>query len=312
MNPFRKWQSWAALEGATKALTGTLQKVVGTAASAVPLGFLVYLAAGLGQIAAALAGALRGSGLSALAPRSLAILWPILFGLVGTAMYMLGIYTFSIGADLGVRTLIVIGGIIPGAALGMALFRDSFSTRNLAGVALFLAAVWAMLDFPAHASLEPWVWWTIVIACLGAVNEVAKRKSGNALPQEAYSFWIGVSTILWCALGFSLFGPGLAAAAGEKPAVWVSALVLAVMSPAMALAGFFAYKVGAEKATIHEKKFVMDIVYLVLVTAVGIAAFNEPITIGKFAGVLLAPFAYLLLMKKEAWERVVLRRKPAA
>ncbi len=196
------WMKWAVSEGLAKTASRVLQKFVGIVSGSLVGSFATLLVIGTIQLA--------GGWLGAAGRRkSVAVEWPqavgaVLFGISATTMTVLGIFSFTYpGADVGITTFIVTMSIIPGALIDWAFFRHPLNARQWFGVGAFLLAGYAMLDFPALASLlalPPWVLLTFGIAFLGAVNEGITQWQGRRkirpLDPFTNNFWIGATTVV--------------------------------------------------------------------------------------------------------------------
>ncbi len=310
------WKVYPMSEGLAKTAGGLAQKWIGLGIKGPGMAFLSILIVGAIQMVSGFVGfAAKASRDPAhtknLIPDLRSISWAICFGFFATLMPVIGIVTFEMGADLGVRTLIVVSSIVPGAILGRTVFGDPLGTRQWAGIVVFLAAMWAMLDFPGSFSLAGWVWLTFIIMLCGAMNEVLTRKSAVKLDSWVNNFWVGGSTVCWTTLGVIIFGMTGGLTAPLSSMFIFGSAVFGGITVAMIAFKLLAYKVGGEDATINLKKIIMQGSYLLSVTIAGIVVFGEPLTWGKVVGVFLF-FVAFAVTDKDTWTFFAPAPKPVA
>lgn len=229
------WMKWAVAEGGAKTVGRVLGKYVGIAARTLPGGLLATLVIGTVQMVGGFLGAtlLRRVRLAAGGPQ---IFGAVCFGVIASVMTLLGIFSFTYeGADVGITTFIVTMSIIPGALIDWAFFRHPLNARQWFGVAVFLFAGYAMLNFPelgALLALPPWVWLTGGIALLGAVNEGITqwqaRQKVQPLDPLVNNFWIGLTTLVCCVLGLALTG-GWDTIHALARSFWIGSAVIGVI-----------------------------------------------------------------------------------
>lgn len=230
-------------------------------------------------------------------------------GIFGT---VLSIYTFTLGADLGIRTLLISSSVVPGTLLAAIVWptSDSLTKRQVGGIAVFLVAIWTMLDFPSLAillTLENWVWLTLTLALVNALGELIARAMAVKFDVWTNNIWIGGSTI-----GFSLVTLALFLVFSDNAAIEMSrtflagTLAIGVIVVAMVSFKIFAYQGGG---TIALKKIIMPGVYLITAMLAGIAIYDEPLTVGKLVGALLWFAAVYLADTKAAADMKVLIRR---
>jgi|TARA_Y100000310_G_scaffold214702_1_gene215648 drug/metabolite transporter (DMT)-like permease len=292
------WQSWAVGEGLSKVVGGALQKAVGRITSSPELGFLAFLVSGTVQMIVGVLGFLKVRSTNrtiSLFPSKAPVLKAISFGFFATFMTVLGIYTFQIGADLGVRTLIVASSIIPGALFDRIFFGGALGIRHGVGIAIFLFAVWAMLNFPMNVELEMWVWLTFLIAVAGAINETLTKAVSGTLNIFVNGFWVGSSIMFFCIGGLLVMGATGDIALSPATLFWIIAVIIGLNATIQIAFKFLAYKTGKESATIQLKKLIMNSVYLIGVSIVGFLIFSEEWFDGKWVGILLFPLAFILI-----------------
>ncbi len=304
-----KWQWWAVSEGLSKTVSGILQKFVGLATQSGIDSFLYTLIIGVIQMFSGLVGfCAKNKPEIILYPDRRTILWAIAFGFFATVMTALGAYTFLLGADLSVRTLIIVSSIVPGAIIGKIFWNDPFGVREIFGISIFLVAVWSMLDFPSWSvfiTLPSWVWLTFIIMLSGAVNEALSRVASVKLDPWVNNFWVGVSTTFFSALGLVALG-----FSGESMktshAFWLGSILIGAVVVAMVSFKLLAYKGGG---TIALKKLIMQGVYLLTVSVAGVAFYNEPVTLGKIAGICLFLLAFVITDKETGKVAIELLRR---
>lgn len=195
---------------------------------------------------------------------------------------VLAIYTYTIGADIGVRTLIIQSSIIPGAIVGHLVWRDALGFRQWLGIGFFLLAAWSMLGFPLHLAFAPWVWLSLCIAASNAVTDVLARATSQRLNIWATNVWIGGSTVVFSAAAFGLLHSSYGQVALTKAFVY-GTIVIGVIVAAMIAMRSLAYRFGG---TTTLKKILMQGTLLTAALAVGIIFFDEPFTVGKCLGLL--------------------------
>ncbi len=282
------WRLWAVAEGCTKTLSAIFQKLIGSASSlemsciaAVIIGGMQFSAGSIGKRVSA------SSVIPDFKSKALLVFLGFLAGIFGT---VLSIYTFALGADLGIRTLLISFSIVPGAIIAAIVWpaTDRLSGRQVFGVVVFLIAIWAMLDFPNLArimSLEAWVWLTLLLAFVSGLGEVVSRSMAVKFDVWTNNLWVGGSTVLFSLLalaGITLFRNELDIDLSRSfvlGTLAVGAIVVAMISFKI-----FAYQGGG---TIALKKIIMPGVYLVTAMLAGVLIYGESMTMGKVSGIIL-------------------------
>lgn len=302
------WMKWAVAEGTTKTASRVLQKYAGIAAKSFAGSLLTLLVIGVIQMVGGFAGAnTRGKRVAVERPQALAA---VMFGVIASVMTVLGVFSFTYpGADVGITTFIVTMSIIPGALIDWIFFKHPLSARQWSGVAVFLAAGYAMLNFPelgALAALPAWVWLTCGIALLGAVNEGITQWQGrrkvNPLDSFVNNFWIGLTTVI-CAGAGLMFGGGWEVAKTLGRSFWIGSAAIGCIVIGMISFKLLAYQGGGSIAL---KKLIMQATYLITATILGWAFYAEPLTGGKFAGMVGYVVAFAL-MDRGTWQFVASR-----
>ena len=234
-------------EGIAKTTIAGAMKFIGLAVTSVVVAFLYSLFTAIIQMVGGLLGSkIRKDALRP--PEAKAIITAGLFGTIAVAMTVISVYTYMIGADLGIRTFIYVTSIIPGAFIDWAFFSHPLNRRQwLLGIPMFLVAGWFILGFPSLSTvlaLPPWVWLTFIVAALAAINEgltqaTAQVKKFNSLPNN---FWVGLFSII-----ISLVGLGILWALGVSftappGAFWAGVAVAGTVVIAMLSFKLLAYK----------------------------------------------------------------------
>lgn len=289
------WTKFAVGEGLTKTVSSLFGKLIGVTGGSLPMAALAGVVIGSIQCLSGFAGFLAGRNktdgkkIAALFPDWRSVRWAILFGLMASIFGTIwGIYTFTLGADIGVRTLLIMGSIIPGAMMDRIFWREKLTASQILGIIVFLAAAWAMLDFPnlvMIAALPIWVPAVLVITFTQAINEALSRAASVKLNHWVNNFWVGGTTVFSCLAAImvmaSVFG-GLAL--NPTPVFVGGALLIGIIVVPMIAFKLLSYKGGG---TIAMKKIVMQGTYLVTAVVAGILVYNEPFTVGKVIGTAL-------------------------
>ncbi len=295
------WIKWAVGEGISKTISKLLIKIIGVASKNLPGTFLATLVIGIIQMLSGVVGSsVRKKQLRAPATQ---IAGSMAFGAVATIMTVISFMTFTYeGADIGVVTFIGGMSIIPGAFVDWIFFGDKLRIRQWCGIAVFLIAGYAILNFPSLAeflNLSTWVWLAISLPFFAVLNEAITRKIRKADP-FVNNFWVGSSTILCCVLSLSVLG-GWAYVGSLSTGFWTAAILISLVVVVMIPFKLLSYKDGS---SIAAKKLVMWSVYIGAATMLGVIIYNEPLTIGKvlsLPGFLIA----FTLTDQSTWEGVV-------
>ncbi|KKW19340.1 MAG: hypothetical protein UY63_C0016G0010 [Parcubacteria group bacterium GW2011_GWA2_51_10] len=282
-------------EGLARSASTVIQKFVGLTGETLSVSAAASCIIGAVQMFAGIVGAAsaRGTLLKRLFPDARAVLWSIATGaLIGVFGSVLTIYTMTLGADIGIRTLLVNLYVIPAALGGAILWKDALGVRQWVSIALTLLAAWAMLDFPLDLAFDTWVWLTLLIALAMAVVELLSRAAAlRSIEAWAHNFWIGVPTLVVSLGTLAMFPLELLQISG---AFIAGSLALGGLVICMISFRFLAFKAGS---TIAYRNIIMQGTFFVSAVVAGIVIFGEPATIGKFLGIVLWMSAVILMKK---------------
>ena len=224
------------------------------------------------------------------------------FAFFATVMTVNGVVTFSLGADLSIRTLLTACSIVPGTFLGCFLFKDPFSARQGLGIGIFLLAAWSMVDFPdieGILALPLWVPLMLISTVASAFNEVLARKMGVKLDAPVSNFLIGGASIVFSFVGLA----GWVLLAGKVTLALDGTLLWGSTAVGFITVGLIASKLlslKGDEVAIGLKQLLMWGSLLMSVTFAGALIYGEPVTVGKIVGIVLFPIAYALTDNK-AW-----------
>ena len=305
------WRLWAVAEGLTKTLSAIFQKLVGVVMGTLEMGCIAAAIIGFLQMLLGFTGyaATHRTTRSRLVPDFQSVLLMIFLGfLAGIFGTVLSIYTFTLGADLAIRTLFISSSVVPASIAAAFLWpkTDGLDVRQIVGITIFLAAMWAMLDFPDLSllrGLEPWVWLTLVLAAVNALGELVTRATAVKFDVWVNNLWIGGSTDVFSMPGRGLF-LGIKGGAGIDSThafVW-GTLAIGVLVAEMASFRSLAYRGGGAIAL---RKIIMPGVYLISEMLAGIWLYGEPMTMGKLVGVLMW-FVAIYFVDRKASEDLAL------
>lgn len=297
------WMKWTVAEGGTKTISRLLNKYVGVASGTFAGALAAYSVVSAIQMVGGLFGAvMRRKGILISGPQ---LIGGVIFGITASVMSFLGVFSFTYeDADVGITTFIVTMSIIPGAFIDWAFFKHPLNLRQWTGVGVFLAAGYAMLNFPEFKTLlalPPWVWLTFGIALLGAVNEgitqwQAQRKV-DPLDPLVNNFWIGLTSAI-------ISGGALAAFGGRRSVshlplhFWLGSAAIGFVVIGMISFKLLAYQDGGSIAL---KKLIMQATYLISATALGWLIYAETFTLGKATGISGYVVAFIL-MDQGTWQ----------
>ena len=294
-----KWLKWATLEAVMRSANHVLGKVVGVTATSFTQTFWSAGIIGAVQVLAGVIGikAKREKFFSTWRETSGALL----FGLNALVLTLLGFATFVAGADLGVRSVIVMLSIVPGAIIDRLFFQHRLVGRQWLGIAFGVLAGWVVVGQPRlteAAALPLWVWLSLATSGLLAVSQgIAQRvKEINPLRKN---FWGWAVAML--ALGPALVWLPLTQVAGWDHALitlsWLS-VIIGINVILLWTFNVWSYRDGAAIAI---KKLVALGGNLVLNMLAGWFLFSEQLTGGKIVGILLYLLAFVL-MDQGTWE----------
>ncbi len=301
-----RWMRWTLLEAFTRVLHRIPQKLASNVAASLGHSFLTTFIVGVVQTGLGF-GAARGLKKPIMAPKD-QIIGSCAFGVGAVIALTLGNFSFQLGADIGIYTFIVTLSIVPGAVFDhFGVFRPKdwprkrLAAREWAGVGVALFAGHAVLGWPslsAFLAMPTWVWLALVVPFVLAVNQGITQRIKDVNP-FVKNFWGGATTVALCLVGLTATGSLalLGDFSGTMPIFWFWSAILGLNVMAIWLTNLMSYKGGASIAL---KKLVMNGTFLTVTMIVGILLFNEPLTAGKVAGVLLY-FAGFTLMDKNTW-----------
>mgnify|MGYP001573418874 CR=1 FL=1 len=284
------WTKFAVGEGVAKTVSSLSGKLIGTTGGSLAMSALAGTVIGAIQCLSGfmgfLAGQRVGTKLTALFPDLRSVRWAIMFGLMASIFGTVwSIYTFTLGADIGIRTLLIMGSIIPGAILDRIFWREKMTAPQILGILVFLVAAWAMLDFPSLgtiASLPIWVPAVLVITFTQSINEALSRAASVKLDHWVNNFWVGGTTVLSCLsviLLLAVFSDKLTL--NPTPIFVAGAMLTGIIVVPMIAFKLLSYKGGG---TIAMKKIIMQGTYLITAVLAGIVVYHEPLTMGKGVG----------------------------
>lgn len=290
------WMKFAVGEGLTKTTSSVFGKLIGRIMGTLEMGCVAGIIIGFIQMIFGFSGSKK----SLLVPNKRSIMWAIVFGFMASIFGTVwGFYTFTLGADIGIRTLLIMGSIIPGALIGRIFWRDSLGLPHISGIMIFLLAAWAMLDFPSLNmlwKLPIWVPAVLVITFTQPINEVLSRKASAELNHWVNNFWVGASTIFFCALALvvlAVFTDGLQL---NITGIFVfGSVIIGALVVAMIAFKLLSYATGG---TIALKNLVMGGILLITSAIAGIIIYHEPLTFGKVIGIILFFIAFSLIDNK--------------
>ncbi len=314
------WRLWAVAEGLAKTFSAIFQKLVGVAMGTLEMGCIAAALIGIVQMAAGFCGwAVKSKrdpkALQKLVPDVRSVLCVVLLGFfAGIFGTVLSIYTFTLGADMGVRTLLISSSIVPGSILAAIIWpkTDSLGARQVAGISVFLIAMWAMLGFPSLASiatLDTWVWLVLLLALVASFTELLSRSMALKFDAWSNNFWIGGSTAFFSLCTLVVLGVWQGGVSLNLSSVFLQGIIaIGFIVVAMAAFKIWTYQGGG---TIALKKIIMPGTYLVTSIFAGAAIYGEPLTAGKMVGVALWFCSIYLADPKAASDLQTVFSRPA-
>ena len=303
-----KWLKWALGEAGTRSVSHLFAKLVGVNATTLAQTFWVTGLIGAVQVTV---GAIwlrcrRERFFSNWRETKGALL----FGLVAFALAPLSFATFFTGTvwgihfqtgDLGVRSVIVVLSIIPGAFIDWIFFGNRLNRRQWLGVAIGLLGAWAVVGRPSFAvaaTLPIWVWLSGATALLVAVNQGITQWNKKINPLRK-NFWGGLPALAGLPLIF-LFVPLTREAWINHSMITLTWLALIDGLNVILMWAFnvWSYKDGVSSIAI--KKLVALGGNLVINLLMGVVLFSEALTGDKIVGVALFLLAFWLMRKEAA------------
>lgn len=297
------WMKFAVGEGLSKTVSDVFAKLIGKVMGTIEMGCIAGMIIGFIQMISGWLGFARAkisSKKSFLIPDKRSVMWAIGFGFMASIFGTVwSIYTFTLGADIGIRTLLIMGSIVPGAIIGRIFWKDSLGLPHTSGIIVFLFAVWAMLDFPSLnmlLKLPIWVPAVLVITFTQSINEALSRKASAKLNHWVNNFWVGASTIFFCALAFVILIIFSSKLGLHITRTFIfGAVVIGVIVVTMIAFKLLSYATGG---TIALKNLIMGGIWLTTSAIAGIIIYNEPFTLGKVIGIVLFFIAFSLIDNK--------------
>jgi len=300
------WMKYALGEGLAKMAFRVTAKLVGMSGGSLGNAFLATFVIGVVQMIGGLIGTIVRR--DALFPGWKLVFSSMWFGLFAFIMAVAVIYAFTYeGADVGITTFIVTLSIVPGAFIDWIFFKNPLKARQWLGIGAFLAAGYAILDFPAFevlTKLPPWVWITFIIPFAVAINEGITRGISLSPVSSPFAnnFWIGLTTIVLCAAGIFIMGTDDIAGQleGLSTKFWLGATFGGLIILTMISFKLLAYKGGG---TVALKKLIVMGTYLITAVIMGSLVYGESLTAGKIVGI-FGFFVAFTFMDKGTWEVV--------
>lgn len=289
-----RWLRWSLAQALAQSIHRIPQKKAAMLGTSTMHPFVMTGIAGVLQATVGVAMALATGVKLKDTPKN--IVGSCLFGMGAFAAMTCGNISFQLGGEIGIVTFIATMSIVPGAIIDHVFFRHHMHARGWVGIAVFLLAAYSMLDWPSLDTvmhLPPWLWFALAIPFTNAVNE-GITQSIKDVHAFVLNFWGGITTIGCCAgallINTALYGP--TALAATHPAFWAWSVLLGLCVIGIWLFNLISYRSGA---TIALKKLVVSTVYLVIAMTIGIALFEERLTLAKGTALALYPIAYLLV-----------------
>lgn len=307
------WQKWAFLEGITRTLSRTLQKVVGSVSNNWENTLLAAGIIGFVQVLSAII--ITKNTREKLLCDPVGIIGCLIFGLIALVCTVLGFATFLYGGDITISTFIIALSIIPSMIIDIIFFKYKSSRREWIGILVAVIAGWAVLDFPNLASmlkLPMWVGLSFITMILVSINQGITQSVRKVSPMFK-NFWGGMVALILSPVIMILIGKGgFLLSFPDNKILWFTSAMIGIIVIAMWSFNLLSYKDGASIAL---KKLVVSGIYFISTTFLGSIIFHEAITTGKIIAIPLFILSYLL-MSKEAYNFVssffAKRRKESA
>lgn len=296
------WIFWAVGEGVIRTGSRTLQKLLGLVSRTLPGAVISILVVGLVQCFGGWVYARAYDRPLYLSRRQLGA--SIVFGLIATAMSVLGVWIFTFpGSDQGVVTFLFTLSIVPGALVDRAFFKHRLTGRQWLAVIVFVASGYAMLNFPnlyELAHLPAWAVLSLVMALLSVANEALAQLMAEHGDKKrdplVNNFWIGLTTFVSCTAVVWFFN--LWPLMLELPRLFfVASGFIGLLVVGLIIFNLQAYRAGG---IIASKKYVMQSTYLLLAIVLGFLFYQETLTIGKILGLAGFLIAYPLMVKPQS------------
>lgn len=296
-----KWMGFALAEAGTKTTNSLISKFLGLATGTFFGAVLASLLTATVQTVGGFFGArLAGTPLK-ISGKQLA--GCLAFGILAAISGWLIVYVYVYpGSDVGVVTFIVAASIIPGAILDWILFRRQLKLRQWLGVVVFLLAGYAILNFPTLEELlhlPVWVVLALVLSMNAAINEVITQYQGYEKVAPIHpmvnNFWIGLTTIAASGIALVVVVESISQFSILPAAYWFGSLAKGVIVVGMISFKLLSYKHGGSIAI---KKVVMQGAFLISAVLLGALFYSEPLTLGKWLGIIGFVVAFVLTNKR--------------
>jgi len=260
----------------------TLQ-TVGMASASFSGATISAIVIGLVQIIGGLAGSKIFKLSLRLKPQHL--IGSLLLGGITGLTAILSVATFTCpGADVGVSTFLITMSVVPGAFVDSFVFRDRLNQRQWGGVAVFLLAGYAMLNFPnlqGLLHLELWVWLSLGVALMAVASETTSKWIREINPL-VNNFYGGISAVVICTL-ILIGAKGWGLINQLTPRFWLGTIAIGGIAIVIISLKTTTYNRGARIAL---KKVMMQGTLLTATNILGAVIYGEAITIGKVVGIL--------------------------
>lgn len=294
------WIKFAIGEGLIGSTSTVFSKLIGRIMGTIGMGCIAGVIIGFIQMISGWLGSKTSSKKLLFVPDKHSIVWAIIFGFMASMFGIIWyLYIFTLGADMGIATLFIMGSIIPGALIGKILWRDDLGLMHIMGVIVFLLAAWAMLNFPSLdmlLKLPIWVPAVLVLTFTQSINEALSRKASIKLNHWINSFWVGLSTIFFCVLVFII----LVLFFNEPKPNITSMFIFGTIVIGMLVVPTIAFKLLAytKGGTIALKNLITYGISLTVSAVAGIIIYSESFTYGKVIGIILFFVAFSLIDNK--------------
>src|SRR3989338_5245708 len=303
----QKWMIFTVGEALSKTVAKSLQKAAGIVSTTLAHAFFATFLVGLVQASVGFIVAKRQNRRVLYTRQN--VIGACLFGLFAMAITALGFATFVYEGDIGVSVFLITLSIIPCALIDRVFFKHPLVGRQWIGMAIGLLAGYVILGSPSlreASTLPVWVWMSIAIAVMLAINQAITQKIQNIDP-FVKNFWGGVVQVVLGGAGTLILGKGFTASISQDRLLTLVAVsvIVGFIVVAMWTFNLFAYRGGG---TIALKKLVMNAVYLITAMFAGIVFFQESLTPGKVFGVVLYLVSFILF-DPSTWKTVTARLK---
>lgn len=216
---------------------------------------------------------------------------------------------YSLGADQGVATMLIMASVVPGMAVDWWMFKEKPTATKLLCGAVFLGGCYIALGAPgvlAPAAIGAWVGIKSLIACQLAVNEGVRRKMAllreeqpdkHHFSNEQAMLWVGGTSLAMLAPAAVVAG-AFNSITSYPVSFWVGTVGMAaavVVSTGLSLAVY-----SGGKSSVFSRKMITTATSIAATIGVGALCFGESLTVGKIiGGGLVLAAALALTFKKE-------------